>query len=122
MAQILFVDDDAITLEILAKAAEVLGHQSILCNTSEQALIMAAERHPDLIMLDMMMPDMDGLSILSRLREQPGTAGIPIVMLSAGVNLNDDELAQQAGAQGYLTKPVSLKTLLDTISKFTIAK
>lgn len=119
MANILFVDDDHITLEILGKAAEVLGHKAVLCVSGEEALKRAAEQTPDLVMLDMMMPDMDGLTVLSRLRAQPDTANIPVIVLSAGMNLNDNELVEAAGAQGYLTKPVSLKVLLETIRKYT---
>lgn len=118
MARILFVDDDAITLQILSKAAELLGHQAILSGSGEQAIELASTLQPDLIMLDMMMPDMDGLDVLSRLREKPHTAGIPVIILSAGVNLDDAVRVRAAGAQGYLMKPISLKKLLDTITRF----
>jgi len=119
MARILFVDDDHITLEILGKAAELLGHQPILLGAGRATLATAEEKHPDLIMMDMMMPDMDGLAVLSQLRSSPATSAIPVVILSAGAAVDDSERVRAAGAQAYLNKPVSLSILMDTIKQFT---
>ena len=119
MARILFIDDDHITLEILGKAAEILGHQPILMATARPAIATAAEQKPDLIVMDMMMPDLDGLAALSILRAAPETTAIPVVILSAGAAPDDGERVLAAGAQGYLSKPVSLNKLLETIKKFT---
>lgn len=119
MANILFVDDDPITLEILGKAAKILGHTPTLVNAARPAIQIAAEIQPDLIMMDMMMPDLDGLDLLACLRSQPSTAKIPVVILSAGATPDDARLARAAGAQEYMTKPVSLVTLVDTIKRYT---
>ncbi|HVN56030.1 MAG TPA: response regulator [Anaerolineaceae bacterium] len=121
MARILFIDDDLITLEILGKAAEILGHQPILMATARPAIAMAAEQKPDLIVMDMMMPDLDGLEALSILRSSPETAETPVVILSAGAALDDEEKVLAAGGQDYLNKPVSLNKLLETIKKYTPA-
>lgn len=119
MANVLFVDDDPITLGILGKAAQLLGHAPILVNSARPAIQIAAEQKPDLIMMDMMMPDMSGLELLDCIRQQPETMHIPVIILSAGSTPEDAHLALEAGAQEYLTKPVSLAALLDTIKKYT---
>jgi two-component system cell cycle response regulator DivK len=121
MACIFFVDDDPITLQILGKAAQILGHTPVLIDSGKSVASMAEQQCPDLIMMDMMMPDMDGLSVLSFLHSQPKLAGIPVVILSAGSAPDDREHVLAAGAQAYLTKPVSLNILLETIKKFTAA-
>jgi two-component system sensor histidine kinase RpfC len=122
MARILFIDDDPITLEILGKAAQILGHAPTLANQARPAIQTAADQQPDLIMMDMMMPDMDGLDVLACLRAQPSTSQIPVVILSAGATPDDAQLVMQAGAQEYLTKPVSLAVLVETIKKYTAPK
>jgi CheY-like chemotaxis protein len=120
MARIFFVDDDPITLQILGKAAQLLGHQPVLLETGKSVIEMANQQKPDLIMMDMMMPDMDGLTVLSSIRSQPDLSSIPVVILSAGAAMDDRERVTEAGAQGYITKPVSLGVLLDTIKQFTV--
>lgn len=119
MANILFVDDDPITLEILGKAARILGHTPTLVNEARPAIQVAGVLQPDLIMMDMMMPDMDGIDVLTHLKAQPITSTIPVVILSAGATPDDAVQAINAGAQEYLMKPVSLATLIETIRKYT---
>jgi CheY-like chemotaxis protein len=119
MAKIFFVDDEPITLQILGKAAQLLGHTPVLIDNSKEVLNRIDEERPDLIMMDMMMPEMDGLDVLSHLRSRPDTASIPVVILSAGAALDDRERVEAAGAQEYLSKPVSLSVLLETIKKYT---
>jgi len=118
MACIFFVDDDPVTLQILGKAAELLGHKPTLIDSATQALEQVIRQKPDLIMMDMMMPDMDGLTMLSHLRQLPDLAQVPVVILSAGAAMDDRERVLAAGAQAYITKPVSLNVLLETIKRY----
>ncbi|MEN6410687.1 MAG: response regulator [Anaerolineaceae bacterium] len=119
MARILYVDDDPITLDILGRATEVLGHQPILAPSSNQALDTAQKELPDLIMLEMMMPGIDGITLLKMLREKETTAHIPVIVLSAGAALDDEDRVRAAGAQAYLTKPISLVKLAATIDQYS---
>jgi CheY-like chemotaxis protein len=119
MAKIFFVDDEPITLQILGKAAQILGHTPVLIDNSTDVLTRIEAEKPDLIMMDMMMPEMDGLEVLRHLRQRAETAAIPVVILSAGAALDDRERVEAAGAQEYLTKPVGLNRLMDTIKKYT---
>jgi len=119
MARVLFIDDDPSTLETYTKAVELFGHRAILADTAEKALEIAAAECPDLIILDVRMPDMDGFELLTRLREGGSTASIPVVMLSAGAEMDAADQAQAAGAVEYLSKPIRLNKLIDTIQQYT---
>jgi len=115
---ILFVDDDPITLELMGQAARLLGYQAKLARSGKEAIRMAVEIQPSVIFLDMMMPDMDGLEVLKKLKSKSLTEKIPVIILSAGASLDDSLVCMQAGAQGYLFKPVPLQELMNTIKKY----
>lgn len=118
MACILFVDDDPITLNMLTKVVELSGHQAITAVSAEEALRLADNDHPDLIVLDMNMPDMNGLEVLRSLRERDETKEIPAVVLSAGAEVDALDRVKEAGGQDYLHKPLSLKKLLEVIREY----
>ncbi|HEX9028347.1 MAG TPA: response regulator [Anaerolineales bacterium] len=118
MARILFVDDDPYTLETLTKAVQIFGHQALLAGNGQDALVLAAEQSPDLIFLDMSLPDMDGIDLTGLLIAQESTAHIPVLILSAGPEADAGEQAKAAGARAYLSKPIRLQTLLDAIQEY----
>lgn len=119
MAKILFVDDDPITLELMGRAASLLGHEPILAKSGEQAIQTALNDPPGLIFMDMMMPDLGGIEVLKLLHQNAKTSEIPVVILSAGASLDDAILSEKAGAREYLSKPVPLQVLMDTIKKYS---
>ncbi len=119
MARILFVDDDPFTLETLTKAVEVFGHQALLADNGKTGLDLAAMQSPDLIFTDMRLPDMDGLTFVRKLQEQPATTRIPVLVLSASPDLDAVEMARSAGAKDYINKPIRLQALLDIIQQYT---
>ncbi|MEN6300714.1 MAG: response regulator [Anaerolineaceae bacterium] len=118
MARILFIDDDPFTLETLMKAVGVFGHQAFMAATGKEGLLTAIEQTPDIIFTDMRLPDMDGLQIISKLKEEPATANIPIMVLSASPVLDAVDEAKSAGAQMYLEKPLRLQMLQEIIQKY----
>jgi CheY-like chemotaxis protein len=84
MARVMFVDDDPLTLEVHKKAVEIFGHQAVLAFSGRDALTQAVKTTPDLILVDMRLSDMDGLSVVRKLGSDPATTSIPVVILSAG--------------------------------------
>jgi CheY-like chemotaxis protein len=122
MAVILFIDDETDTLGMLQRAVELFGHQAILAKTGVEAFARATEASPDLIFIDMQLADLNGLDIIKQLRQNKLTASTPVFVLSAGAELDCAERARAAGAQGYLCKPVRLKTLLDVIAGQLVGK
>ena len=119
MALILFIDDEPLTLKLLSQAADIVGHEAITSETADEGLRKAEEFCPDLILLDLNLREMDGRTVHKLLRENEATASIPVIFLSAGVNMNTADLVQTEGANGYLEKPIRLQTLLDVIREFT---
>lgn len=119
MARILFVDDDPFTLETLTKAVQIFGHQALLAANGEQALALALQELPDLIMTDMRLPDMDGLALVKYFKQETNLAQIPIVMLSASPEIDIAEIVQSAGAKAFVCKPIRLQALLDVITRYT---
>ncbi len=106
MAKILIVDDDVDALKLVGLMLERQGHQIIAANNGMQALEKAATQTPDLIILDVMMPDMDGYQVTRRLRQNPTTQATPILMFTAKSGVADKIAGFQAGVDEYLTKPI----------------
>lgn len=119
MARILFIDDDPMTLETLKRSIELFGHQAVLARSGEQAQELVVEQTPDLIMTDMNIPDMDGISLVKQFKQDPQTAQIPVVVLSASPEIDAGEISLAAGAEEFLTKPVRLEKLQSVIDRYT---
>ena len=103
--RILIVDDDVDTLRLVGLMLQRQGYQVIAASNGSQGLTKAFEDRPDLILLDVMMPDMDGYEVTRRLRKNPATASIPILMFTAKTQLDDKVAGFEVGADDYLTKP-----------------
>ncbi|MDI6769002.1 MAG: response regulator [Anaerolineales bacterium] len=106
MAQkILIIDDDLDTLRLVGAMLQRQGYQIAVASNGEQGLSQAGSENPDLILVDIMMPDMDGYEVTRRLRNNPQTADIPILMFTAKTQLDDKVSGFESGADDYLTKP-----------------
>lgn len=106
MAKILIVDDDLETLRLVGLMLQRQGYEISAANSGNQALGLARSESPDLIVLDIMMPEMDGLQFSQRLRKDPAISAIPILMFTAKSQVDDKVAGYEAGADDYLTKPV----------------
>ena len=122
--KILIVDDDLDTLRLVGLMLQRQGYQISAATNGQQGLEKAFEEDPDLILLDVMMPDMDGYEVTRRLRQNPATAETPILMFTAKSQLDDKVIGFEVGANDYLTKPTHpselqarVKTLLARIGE-----
>lgn len=104
--RILVVDDDLDSLKLIGMMLQRQGYEITAANSGHQALSKAANDQPDLIILDVMMPDMSGLEVCRRLRANPVTKPIPIIMFTAKTLIDDKVAGFEAGADDYLTKPI----------------
>jgi len=116
MATILIVDDEHLTAEMLATFIKIIGHQAVEANSCKQAWDKLAYIQPDAILLDIMLPDQNGIEMLRELRAAAQTATVPVIMISAHAPPKTAE-AEQAGANAYLVKPISLGTLREALAK-----
>lgn len=110
--KILVVDDEAVLVETIAYNLEQAGYQVVTAADGISALEAARREHPDLIVLDVMLPGMDGLDVCRQLRREDGTATIPIVMLTAKADEIDKVVGLEVGADDYVTKPFGRRELL----------
>jgi DNA-binding response OmpR family regulator len=113
--RVLVVDDEPDVLLLCRVNFEFAGHEVIETDNAEAALSMATSEQPDLIVLDVMLPNRDGLSILEELAEQPETRQVPVVLLTAKTQEHDRLKGYQAGAAEYITKPFSPIALTEAV-------
>lgn len=118
---ILIVDDESDLVELLAFNLRKADYEVDYAFTASEALEKARTILPDLIILDLMLPELDGTAVCEILRRQDSTANIPVLMLTACASDEAKLIALQAGADGYITKPFSLKELISYINA-TLAK
>lgn len=109
---ILIVDDEKDIVELVAFNLEKEGHGVLKAHDGERALQIARAKAPDLIILDLMLPGIQGIEVCKRLRRDPATAMVPIIMLTAKGDEIDRVLGLEVGADDYVTKPFSVKELM----------
>lgn len=112
---ILVVDDEKDLVELLVYNLKKAGFETSAAYSGRQALEAIATRRPDLVVLDIMLPELSGTEIASRIRTNPATAGVPIVMLTAKGEEVDQLVGLTVGADDYITKPFSVKVLIARI-------
>jgi putative two-component system response regulator len=108
---ILIVDDHILIAEVLASMLGESGYRSVIATNGQAALEMVARRHPDLILLDMRLPDIGGLDICAKLKQQEDTRLIPIIIVTAHADRQAQLMSIAAGAEGYLQKPIDMQEL-----------
>jgi DNA-binding response OmpR family regulator len=117
MAKILFIDDDLMALELMGKSASLLGYSPILCESGLASLKIIDDNAPDIIFVDHSLFDIDGMTLIQKIRKKKHPSHVRIVMLSAGHGYCDAEYAIKAGADRYLQKPLSMDVLSETIQE-----
>ena len=115
--QILVVEDNAKNMKLLRDVLRAIGYRTLEASTGRQALMLAIEHGPALVLMDIRLPDMDGLEALSRLRMDERTASIPVLAVTAQAMKGDGERFKAAGFDGYLSKPVDIDQLLATVEQ-----
>jgi DNA-binding response OmpR family regulator len=116
MPALLLVEDDPVILRLLAVNFELEGFDVITAIDGEEAMDLARERCPDLVISDIMMPKRSGLDLVAALRGEPSTADVPIILLSAKAQAVDVEAGLAAGADDYVTKPFEPSDLVERVN------
>lgn len=116
-ARILICDDDPAILRVLQVNLEVEGYETLLAHHGEEALKIAGTEKPDLIILDIMMPRMDGYQTCDALKADPETKSIPVVFLSAKAQDSDIEKGKSYEVEDYITKPFDPDTLIEVVER-----
>ena len=111
------VDDDPVILRLIEVNLDLEGFEVVTADRGEDAITKAREVEPDLILLDLMMPEMSGWEIAEKLQADAKTSGIPLVFLSARTQDEDRKRGEELGVAGYVTKPFDPADLVSTIRK-----
>jgi CheY-like chemotaxis protein len=116
--KVLVVEDNLLNLELVTDLLEANGHVVCQARTAEEGLDLARTILPDVILMDLSLPEMDGLAATKALRANTATAQLPIIALTARAMKGDSESALKAGCDGYLTKPINTRTFVTQVMGF----
>ncbi len=116
--RILVVEDNEMNMQLFEYLLEEGGFEIIKATTGEEALKLATSSKPDLILMDIHLPGMDGLSVVRELKAGGEMEGIPILALTAHAMRGDKDRFLQAGCDGYISKPIDVKTFIPSIEQF----
>ena len=116
MSLVLIVEDNPRNMKLVRDVLQVKGHETLEATTAEDGIVLAVERRPDLVLMDIQLPGMNGIDALRVLRGDPATAGIPVIAVTASVMQQDRKLILEAGFDSYLGKPLNLAEFLATVN------
>src|SRR6516164_525040 len=115
---ILVVEDNERNLKLLRDVLEYAGYDVRAARTGEDGVALAVKEPPDLVLMDLQLPGIDGTEALRRLRKNPRTADIPVVAVTAQAMKQDRERVLEAGFNGYVSKPISVRAFPDQVRSF----
>lgn len=116
--KVLLIEDNARNRYLATFLLEQHGHGVVHAETGSEGLALAAEIHPDVILLDIQLPGMDGYAVARRLKGDPALASIPIVAVTSYAMVGDREKCIEAGAEGYIEKPIEPATFVSEVENF----
>ena len=116
--KILVIEDNALNLKLVRSLLMLEDYKIVEADNAETGIQLAKEERPDLILMDIQLPGMDGLSATRQLKADPDLNGIPVVALTAYAMLGDEQKALEAGCAGYISKPLDTKKFPQLISRY----
>jgi two-component system, cell cycle response regulator DivK len=117
-AQILVVEDNEKNMKLFRDVLLATGYRTLEATTGEEAVALATEHSPDLVLMDIQLPDIDGVEALGRLRADGRTASVPVLALTAQAMEGDRERFLAAGFDGYLSKPVNVADFVSIVKRY----
>ena len=117
MSLILIVEDNDKNLKLVRDVLQVKGYETIEAGNAEDGIVLARERKPDLVLMDIQLPGMNGIEAIGVLRADPSTAHIPVAAVTASVMQQDRNKITEAGFNAYVGKPINLNEFLATVRK-----
>jgi len=116
MSTILIVEDNPRNMKLVRDVLQVKGHTTLEATTAEDGIVIAKEKLPDLVLMDIQLPGMNGIQALRELRAHAATAKIPVIAVTASVMQQDRTMITEAGFDGYIGKPINLAEFLQTVA------
>ena len=122
MSVILIVEDNEKNMKLVRDVLQVKGYQTLEAATAEDGIALAQAHSPDLVLMDIQLPGMNGIEALGVLRENPATAHIPVIAVTASVMQQDRKLITEAGFDAYIGKPINLKEFRQAVREMIEAR
>jgi two-component system cell cycle response regulator DivK len=116
--RVLIVEDNPLNMKLLRDVLEAFGYETITTGEGMEGVTLACEQQPDLILMDLQLPDISGYDAVRRLKDHPPTRGIPVVAVTAFAMSGDERKALMSGCDAYLPKPISLRDFIETVERF----
>ncbi len=116
--KILIIEDNPLNLELATDLLAASGCTVLQARTAEEGLRLAREASPDLVLMDLSLPRMDGLCATKKIKADPATCHLKVIALTAHAMNGDEQIALDAGCDGYLTKPINTRTFVATVAAF----
>jgi CheY-like chemotaxis protein len=116
--KVLVVEDNELNMKLVKKLLQLGSYQVLEAKDAEKGILIAAEHLPDLILMDIQLPGMDGLTATKLLKKNDALKNIPVIALTSYAMQGDEEKAIDAGCAGYLTKPINTRDFLDHIDQY----
>jgi two-component system cell cycle response regulator DivK len=115
---VLIVEDNERNMKLVRDLLQFKGYRTLEAESATEGIALATEHRPHLILMDIQLPDMDGVAALGHLRADPTTTGIPVVAVTAIAMKDDEARLRSAGFDGYLVKPINIRELPDQVREF----
>jgi two-component system cell cycle response regulator DivK len=116
--KVLIVEDNELNMKLFRDLIEAAGHEIVETRDGIEALKLARQHHPDLIVMDIQLPEVSGLEITRWLKEDDDLRAIPVVAVTAFAMKGDEEKIRRGGCEAYIAKPISITNFLETIGRF----
>ena len=117
MSTILIIEDNAKNMKLTRDLLKAKGYATLEATTGEEGVCLALEHRPDLVLMDIQLPDINGIEAFERIRADADTAAVPVVAFTASVTPTDRNRITQAGFSGFVSKPIQLKEFLATVKR-----
>ncbi len=114
---VLIVEDNELNMKLFTDLLNAHGYETLQTKDGMEALSIAREHHPDLILMDIQLPEVSGLEVTKWLKEDDDLRSIPVIAVTAFAMKGDEERIRQGGCEDYIAKPIALKSFLETIDK-----
>ena len=118
--KVLIVEDNALNMRLFSDLLEASGYETLQCADGGKAAALAVAEKPDLIIMDIQLPEVSGLDITRWLKDDERTAAIPVLAVTAFAMRTDEILVREAGCEGYLSKPIQVRSFLKTVDELML--
>jgi two-component system cell cycle response regulator DivK len=117
MTTILIIEDNEKNLKLVRDVLQVKGYKTLEARSGEEGITIARDQQPDLVLMDIHLPGISGIEAIGELRDDAATSRIPVIAVTASVMQHDLKRITDSGFDGYVAKPLNLKSFLDTVQR-----